>query len=161
MPTKARKPETWRDWIPESEPKLTIGELVKMAAGADFEVDSVTLRFWQKEGVLPYPERKRIDRGTYAMYPMIALVFIEHVRDMQAAGLTLKEIKPRIRGLVDTFNDPDPYGLAPAIRRAAKRHTEMHGVPLSQVMVTFVSPVASSRTYVVTQLDESNETDSV
>ncbi len=92
--------ETWLDWFPESEPEFPIGKLLDRTRNMDIEpVDQSTLRFWQKIGLIPHPERRRDGTGTIAMYPAVALAVIERIRDRQKAGLTLKEIRPILRGM--------------------------------------------------------------
>ncbi len=84
--------ETWGDWFPNDEPRLSVDDLLRIANDMGLDLDLSTLRFWQTEGILPYPNRRRIGTGTYAVYPGVALAVIERIRAMQKSGLTLKEI---------------------------------------------------------------------
>jgi len=141
--------ETWSDWFPDSEPKFPIGKLLEFTRDMGIEpVDQSTLRFWQKIGLIPHPERRRDGTGTIAMYPAVALAVIERIRNLQKAGLTLKEIRPILRGMVATWNDPDPLGMKPALIEAAHKHAELAGVPVAHVTVTFTDTVGTEASYV-------------
>jgi hypothetical protein len=162
MPTAERitsKRETWRDWFPNDKPKLSVDDLLQIANDMDLDLDLSTLRFWQTEGILPYPNRRKIGTGTYAVYPAVALLVIERIRVMQKSGLTLKEIAPRVQGILATWNDPDPFNLGPAIRTATRQYEERFGVTVAQVMVTFTSTTRDDGSYVFTLLDNQNSSD--
>ena len=147
-PPPAVKRETWRDWFPESEPRYSVGKLIEMTRDAGYDpVDASALRFWQREGVLPYPNRRKAGTGTIAMYPAVALVFIEKIRAMQKAGLTLKEIRPLLRGMVATWNDPDPLGMRTALGEATRTQEALGGVPIDHVTVTFTDTTGADTSY--------------
>jgi DNA-binding transcriptional MerR regulator len=147
--------ETWRDWFPDSEPRFPIGKLLDLTHDMDIEpVDQSTLRFWQKIGLIPYPERRRDGGGTISMYPAVAAAVIERIRDRQKAGLTLKEIRPILRGMVATWNDPDPLNMKPALIEAAHKHAALAGVPVSHVTVTFTDAVRTEASYVYYDLEQ-------
>jgi len=146
--------ETWRDWFPESEPKFPIGKLLDLTHDMDIEpVDRSTLRFWQKIGLIPHPVRRRDGTGTIAMYPAVALAVIERIRNLQKAGLTLKEVRPLLRGMVATWNDPDPLSMKPALIEAARKHAELAGVRVDHVTVTFTDTAGTEASYVYYNLE--------
>jgi DNA-binding transcriptional MerR regulator len=148
-------PELWTDWFPDSEPRFPIGELLELTHDMDIEpVDRSTLRFWQKIGLIPHPVRRRDGTGTIAMYPAVALTVIERIRNLQKAGLTLKEIRPLLRGMVATWNDPDPLGMKPALIEAARTQAELAGVRVDHVTVTFTDTVGTEASYVYYDLEQ-------
>ena len=140
--------ETWRTWFPDAEPTLSIGRLVDFTHDMGIEpIDQSTLRFWQKDGILPHPTRQKVGTGMHAVYPSVALVFIERIRNLQKAGLTLKEIKPLIRGMAAAWNDPDPLSIRDTLIEAAKRQADLGGVPIVLIQVTFVDDVGTNTSY--------------
>ncbi len=146
--------ETWRDWFPDSEPKFPIGKLLELTHAMDIEpVDRSTLRFWQKIGLIPHPVRRRNGTGTIAMYPAVALAVIERIRNLQKAGLTLKEVRPLLRGMVATWNDPDPLSMKPTLIEAARKQADLAGVPVDHVTVTFTDTAGTEASYVYYDLD--------
>ena len=155
-PTKPKAPnkETWRDWFPNAEPTLTVDELLTELQDSGIDVDRSTLRFWQKEGILPHPERRRIGTGTYAMYPPVAMALISDIRNMQARGSQLKVIKPWIRGIAITLQQPDPLGLSKPVTAAARQHEERTGEKVERAVVTFTDSEGTETSYVVSILDE-------
>jgi DNA-binding transcriptional MerR regulator len=140
--------ETWADWFPESDPTLPIGKLLEHTHHMGIEpVDQSTLRFWQKVGILPHPVRRKTGTGLQAVYPTVALAVIERIRNLQKVGLTLKEIRPLIRGMVATWNDPDPLGIKATLLEAAEKQHELAGVPIARVTVTFTDSVGTEISY--------------
>ena len=159
MPTTETPPttnrETWRNWFPESEPEFPIGKLLDLTHYMDIEpVDQSTLRFWQKIGLIPHPERRRDGAGTIAMYPAVALAVIKRIRDRQKAGLTLKEIRPILRGMVATWSDPDPLSMKAALIEAARKQAELAGVPVAHVTVTFTDTAGTEASYIYYDLEQ-------
>src|SRR5690606_3024768 len=74
---------------------LTIGKLAN-AAGVGVE----TLRFYEREGLLPKPPRKR---SGYRQYPPDAVARVRFIRRAKELGFTLKEIQE----LLELRIDPD------------------------------------------------------
>ena len=74
---------------------LTIGKLAS-AAGVGVE----TLRFYEREGLLPKPPRKR---SGYRQYPADAVARVQFIRRAKELGFTLKEIQE----LLELRIDPD------------------------------------------------------
>jgi len=143
-------PERWIDWFPDAMPTLTIDELATGTRDLGVEpVTATTIRAWQRDRLLPLPARRRKGTRTFAVYPTVALAVIERVRNLQAAGLTLEQIRPLIRGAVRSWSDPDPLGLEPAIREAARAQKTLTGLPVARVVVTFTTEwgVAESYTF--------------
>lgn len=74
-------------------------EVLERVRDLGAEVDTVTLRHWEFEGLLPRPTRHwdQTIKGRPAYYPawVIPLIFI--VRELQRDGLSLREIVPRVR----------------------------------------------------------------
>lgn len=149
IPVRTRR-RTWGDWFPDDEPRFSVDDFLRLANEMSLDLDLSTLRFWQTEGIIPYPNRRKIGTGTYARYPAVALVVIERIRAMQKSGLTLKEIGPRIQGILATWHDPDPFKLEPAIRDAARQYEERFGVTVAQVLVTFQSTTGDDSSYAFT-----------
>ena len=140
--------ERWIDWFPNATPTLTIEDLVARTRDLGIEpVSTTTVRAWQRDRLLPLPARRREGTRTLAVYPAVALAVIEHVRNLQAAGLTLEQIRPVIRGAVRAWSDPDPLGLETAIREAARAQETLTGLPIAQVVVTFTAIGGMAESY--------------
>ena len=140
--------ETWLEWFPDAEPELTFGELDKHIRETGVEpVTAPTLRAWQNTGLLPYPLRRRHDNAQRALYPRAAVKVIEQVRILQGQGLSLKEIKPLVRGIAATRNDPDPLNIRSALIDAALLQADMGGAPITQVTVTFTDSTGTDTAY--------------
>lgn len=77
------------------ETALTIGKLAN-AAGVGVE----TIRFYEREGLLPKPPRKR---SGYRQYPSDAVARVLFIRRSKELGFTLKEITE----LLELRVDPD------------------------------------------------------
>lgn len=77
------------------ETALTIGKLAS-AAGVGVE----TIRFYEREGLLPKPPRKR---SGYRQYPPDAVARVMFIRRAKELGFTLKEITE----LLELRVDPD------------------------------------------------------
>lgn len=140
--------ETWLEWFPDAEPELTFDELDKHIRETGVEpVTAPTLRAWQNTGLLPYPLRRRHGKAQYALYPRAAVKVIEHVRILQGQGLSLKEIRPLVRGIAATRNDPDPLNIRSALIDAARLQANMGGAPITQVTVTFIDSTGIDTAY--------------
>lgn len=78
---------------------LTRPDVLERVRELGADVDTVTLRHWEFEGLLPRPTRHwdPAVKGRPAFYPtwVIPLVFIVH--ELQRAGFSLREIVPRVR----------------------------------------------------------------
>ncbi|MEK5465714.1 MerR family transcriptional regulator [Paenibacillus sp. FSL R7-0210] len=61
------------------------GELAKEA-----QINMETLRFYEKNGLIPLPQRSV---GGYRLYPEETLLRIAFIRNAKSCGFTLKEIK--------------------------------------------------------------------
>ncbi len=152
--SELQRRQTWRNWFPNNEPTLTVDDLLSELQAIGVDVDQSTLRFWQKDHILPIPERRKIGTGTYAVYPPVAVALIKDIRDMQARGLKLKVIRPRIRGMAITMQHPDPLGLSRPVTAAARKHEERAGERVEHAVVTFTNHEGVETSYVVSILDE-------
>lgn len=76
----------------KSEDKFLIGQLAEQAG-----VKSDTIRFYERSGLLPKPERKA---SGYRVYDGAALKLVRFIKRAQALGFSLDEIKRilRLRG---------------------------------------------------------------
>jgi len=81
--------------MPLGATALTIGKLAN-AAGVGVE----TIRFYEREGLLPKPPRKR---SGYRQYPPDAVARVMFIRRAKELGFTLKEITE----LLELRVDPD------------------------------------------------------
>jgi DNA-binding transcriptional MerR regulator len=140
--------ETWADWFPDSEPRLTFHELDNhiRSMGVD-PVAPSAMRFWQKQGLVPYPVRRRHGDAQYAVYPAVALAVIERIRNLQKAGLSLEQIRPLIRGMVATWNESDPLEIRDALMEAVVKQAELGGVAITHVTVTFTDITGVDTSY--------------
>lgn len=108
MSTTTSKKErvTWRDWQPPGTPDpdelLTREEFVARLNDLAIDVDATALRYWEGLGVLPRGVRKRVNKATYVFYPRWLMMSIELLRRLQAIGLSLEEIAPRLRETAPT-----------------------------------------------------------
>jgi DNA-binding transcriptional MerR regulator len=73
-----------------SEQLILIGALATQAG-----VSTQTIRFYEREGLLPRPKRSP---GGYRVYPVAVVAEIQFIRECLTAGFTLREIKPMLRG---------------------------------------------------------------
>jgi len=145
---RADHQETWFEWFPDAEPELTFDELDKHIRETGVEpVTAPTLRAWQHNGLLPYPLRRRHDNAQRALYPRAAVKVIEQIRTLQGQGLSLKEIKPLVRGIAATRNDPDPLNIRSTLIDAARLQASVGGAPVTQVTVTFTDSAGIDTAY--------------
>jgi len=148
MPDATTSKETWSDWFPDDKPVYTIGEVVELTQDMGVEPITVaTLRSWQKIGLLPLPRRRRRGSGTVALYPNVAPDVLKRIRQLQYAGLGLKEIAPLIRGQVRIWYKNDRLDLRAPIMEAARKHAEWTGLPVLQVQVTMTDVTSTDMTY--------------
>lgn len=99
--TSKPKRETWKDWIPEGadEPTqvYTRPELIKELRRANIEAKDSDLRYWEQIGLLPQAVRRWHNGATRTIYPEWYLYLIRRIRQLQAAGQSLDQIRPRLR----------------------------------------------------------------
>lgn len=146
--------ETWADWIRAVNPRFDeddeeavhlqplddlLAELNDLLPHEEDKVDAVTIRYWQREGILPYPIKRWHNGATRSLYPFpAAFQLILHIRGLQKEGYTLQQIVPRLRGHLAALYDPGPMGLRPAIDDAVREREKITGRPAKEVIVTFV-----------------------
>jgi DNA-binding transcriptional MerR regulator len=99
--TKGRMRETWRDWqdpkAPDPGMLLTRDEFVQVLQSEEIDATEQDLLYWQKIGVIPYPELKRAGRVGHAHYPFWMVHVVRLLRKLQAAGMTLEEMDEQLR----------------------------------------------------------------
>jgi hypothetical protein len=104
MPGETHKPnqETWRDWVPPGIdtplPLITRDELLARLQQRNIDVKLSDLRYWEYEGILPRPERKwdPAVKARRAYYPIPIMASIMALRELQGAGLQLRDITPSL-----------------------------------------------------------------
>jgi DNA-binding transcriptional MerR regulator len=106
MPKKtAAKPkrETWRDWQAEDAPPtgqlIDRDELVQVFESEGIDATENDLLYWQRLGVIPYPVLRRVGRTGHASYPFWMVELVRTLRQMQAEGHSLDEIRVHLRDL--------------------------------------------------------------
>jgi MerR family transcriptional regulator, copper efflux regulator len=87
---------------------MRIGELARRAG-----VNVQTVRFYEREGLIPCPDRST---GGYRCYSLTDLRRIETIRGLQTVGFTLRDI----RELADLRRMVASQDLAPELRSSAK-----------------------------------------
>lgn len=93
---------TWKDWEHPDVPEpglLTRDELVETLIRLGVEVEERRLRFWEAEGVLPAPIRRRLNGATRALYPTWQINLIFALRQFQERGYALPDLPPLMRKL--------------------------------------------------------------
>jgi len=99
--TVASTKQTWRDWMPEGTPEpdriLTRDELVERLRYYNIDADTESIRFWERAGILPRPIRQRRDGATRTTYPDWMIYLVQRIRQLQAEGFSLEQIRPRVR----------------------------------------------------------------
>ncbi len=151
-PTTRPVKETWLDWIQQVEPNLDeasleyitvdglIEEVKQHVDSEDQYVDAVTIRYWQREGLLPYPIKRWQDGARRSLYPNpAATVLIVHLRRLQKDGYTLDQIAQRLRGHLAMMYDLTPLDLRPALLEAVMNREARTRHPIREVIVTFVN----------------------
>lgn len=96
--------ETWRDWAAEDAPvpqlftrAQFLALIERLAPGLDVSVR--TLRYWEKEGILPHPARYFAAGATCAWYPVWECHLILALRLAQLRGRPLPEIGAYLRSI--------------------------------------------------------------
>lgn len=97
----ARSRETWRDWMPEGVPEpvnlMTREAFVARLNAIDVDVDEGDLRYWEYHGALPRAIKRWHDGANRVFYPRWLIYTVALLRALQAAGLPLRSITPRLR----------------------------------------------------------------
>ncbi len=174
MPPTETKRETWADWIREIDPDydeapeeyITIDELIQDVNGLlefkHVEIKPSTIRYWQSQGILPYPVKRWHDGAVRALYPSRAAYWaILHLRSLQMNGMSIEEIKPRAKEMllqrIALSYDPSPYALGPAIQDAIRKRDDLTSDPVTHVDVTFFSEKGGKQTYTFYPPEDSSE----
>jgi DNA-binding transcriptional MerR regulator len=100
--------------------RLLIGRLARLAG-----LSTDTVRFYEREGLLPKAERTA---ANYRVYPPEALARLQFIRKAQALGLSLEETK-RVLRVRDSGNLPCDFVIELAERRlreVEKQLGELH-----------------------------------
>ncbi len=125
-PPKPAIKETWIDWVPpegreeallDAEPLRTRDELIADLEQIRVHATARDLIHWQTHGVIPYPQVKRHQGATRALYPQWMVGVIRMLRDLQGQGYKLREIGPILRGHVYHL-----FTLPPRSPREQQRH---------------------------------------
>lgn len=98
--SEQQKPRvTWRDWHPEGvDPEeMTRSELVARLNAQGVDVDEADIRFWEYQQILPRPIKHRSNNVTWCYYPRWMIFTITLLRALQAIGMPLRDIAPRLR----------------------------------------------------------------
>lgn len=91
---------TWVEWMPDDAPEpqlLSHEELLKAVGERGIDITQYTLDHYRRIGVLPRPVRRRYRGVTQAVYPAWYIGAIAHLKQLQAEGKSLEEIKPWMR----------------------------------------------------------------
>lgn len=162
--TTTSKRETWSDWARRIDPDydeeyetyVTITELIEDLNGLfqfrNAEINPSTIRYWQSQGLIPYPVKRRHDGATRALYPdPLAFRIMLALRSKQLnRGYTLEQLRDSMHELlsdqVATQHDPSRYSLEPSILDVARQRALVTGRPVDHVNVTFVDE-QGSQTY--------------
>ncbi len=164
-PLESAKRETWSDWARRIDPNydedhehyVTITELIEDLNGLfqfrNAEINPSTIRYWQSQGLIPYPVKRRHDGATRALYPFpLAFRIMLALRSKQLdRGYTLQHLRDSMHELlsdqVATRHDPSRYNLEPSILAVARQRAIVTGRPVDHVDVTFVDDRQGSQTY--------------
>lgn len=147
--------ETWADWIKDINPDydenhddyVTIDELVeelnRFFAHRNAEINPSTIRYWQTQGLIPYPLKRWVNGVTRALYPSpLAFRVMLHLRQLQLdRGYSLDQLKEAIRPLLKKSiaeeYEPSEYNLELAILAAARHRETITKRRVTHVDVTF------------------------
>jgi DNA-binding transcriptional MerR regulator len=94
--------ETWRDWQAEGAPEPHLFTRKEVLAtverwGVTPRVDEETLRFWERQGLLPRPTRQYHAGAVRTRYPWWVADLIAQIRRYQDAGQKLAHLGERLR----------------------------------------------------------------
>lgn len=99
-PAKARR-ETWLDWLPVGTPEpdelLTRAQFLDRLRQRGVDVTESTLLHWERTGALPRAVRRWRGRTPATWYPVWLVPLAARIPGLQADGLELREIGPRLR----------------------------------------------------------------
>ena len=157
---------TWRDWLPKGAPEpddlLTREEVLDRLRSWSVEATVNDLRYWEYEGILPRAVKRQHDGAVRAVYPEWFPHLVRHLRDLQAEGLTLNQITPRLRtharltlaieqASMSTLardravrippwaKQPEDiqlgFDVAAALEKVADAHAKFRGVPVARIEV--------------------------
>jgi len=107
---KPMKPRqvTWVDWSnPDAEQPtdlMTRDELVQALNREGVQVTVRDLAFWQSNGAIPYPLKRRIQGVTQGYYPPWFAELIRELRRLQEDGRKLSEIRPALHALAQNLS---------------------------------------------------------
>jgi len=141
----ATNKETWFDGLPDYlrempvEGMYTRAEVLGSLQDRGVDVNEITLVYWEKSGILPRPIRRHRDNAPRALYPPWAVDAIEHLRELQAKGRTLDQIRPLMRArklAAVMWSDPLSAPLTDA-RTALLTVAEAAGVEAARITYTF------------------------
>ena len=136
---------------------LTIGKVARLA-----EVGVETIRFYQREGLIEVPPRRR---SGYRQYPEVTVHRLRFIKRAKELGFTLKEIKELLSLRVDLSSS----ATCNAVRKLAEEKiADVHGKirTLQSMEAVLVQLVGSCRNRAVTsdcpilealQQEETNE----
>jgi len=154
--TTTSRRETWADWARRIDPDydedhehyVTITELIEDLNGLfrfrNAEINPSTIRYWQSQGLIPYPVKRRHDGATRALYPdPLAFRIMLALRSKQLdRGYSLEQLRDSMHELlsdqVASQYDPSRYNLEPSILAVARQRAIVTGRPVDHVNVTFV-----------------------
>jgi DNA-binding transcriptional MerR regulator len=137
--------QTWLDGLPDYlrempvDAMYTRAEVLGSLQDRSVDVNEITLVYWEKAGILPRPIRRHRDNAVRALYPPWAVDAIQHVRELQAKGRTLDQIKPLMSSwklAAVTWDDPLSAPLTDA-RTAHLAVAEAAGVEAARITYTF------------------------
>lgn len=115
--------QSWRDFMPSDSPMpevLSRDELLEALRDRGIEISPYTLEHYRRNGVLPRPVRQRHGGVTQPVYPVWFIPAIEHLKQLQAEGKSLEEIKPWMRSwALSTVQWGDPLAKPTAAARAS------------------------------------------
>ncbi len=144
--TTTSKRETWRDWLkdkPEPTTLYTRDEIAEMASVVD-KISGNDIRHWEYQGVLPRSIRRGHDGVTRAVYPDWYAHLARMVRQLQRQGLSLADIRPRVREqaqriihmdlIVEPLDIPDD--IEAALNVLAHRTADQAGSPVREIVVS-------------------------
>ncbi len=144
--------ETWRDWLPpgapEAAPLLTRGDLLLRLQDEGIAATERDLRYWEREEILPRPIKQWHEGAVRALYPPWVTNLIRELRRLQAEGLSLAEIAPRLRDpeTIFAFRARPPLppeeqealresGLAEALGKLARYYEERDDAQLYMIQI--------------------------
>jgi hypothetical protein len=94
--------DTWKKWQAPGAPQVRLYSRAELLAELERyhvhpSVSESDLRYWEYWGVLPRPVRQKHKGKVVATYPLWMITLVRGVRDLQAAGKTLGEMRPLLQ----------------------------------------------------------------